>query len=283
MTKLTAVKEISDFDSSMLADSTGIDVVTIHMVEHGIVPAHYDIADAMCEAMDVGMKDMFPSLAEIFSLADALDSEAEVQELFFDPANKMAIRSAGLDPDLRDWIMVVDLRSVNERRYRLSSMEMEKIKNELVSAKDANGFICFYSDCQQVIIRKSAISEVSFRVGASYAQFSSRERAYAATMIFEGSSRPEVVGLHPDGGDDGEGEHPFANLLDAALNGRDLPPFFMVETEDDTEERFVSIHGLEVLEIPMGVLFPEIYAKDSDARYVGPDSGLGGMDAQGSA
>jgi hypothetical protein len=283
MTKLTAMKEISDFDSSMLADATGIDIVTIHMVEHGIVPVHYDIAEAMCEAMDVEMREMFPSLAEIFSLADSLDNPSEVQDLFFDPANKMAMRSAGLDPDLRDWIMVVDLRSANERRYRISSMEMEKIKNELVSAKDANGFICFYSDCQQVIIKKSAISEVSFIIAASYAQFSSRERAYAATMIFDGSSRPEVVGLQPDGGEEGDGEHPFKNLLDAALNGRDLPPFLRVETEDETEDRFVSIHGLEVLEIPMGVLFPDIYSKDSDERYVGPDSSLSGMDAQGSA
>ncbi|MBY3433130.1 hypothetical protein HFN89_02905 [Rhizobium laguerreae] len=283
MTKLTAMKEISEFDSAMLADSTGIDIVTIHMVEHGIVPVHYDHADAMCRAMDVAMTEMFPSLSEILTLADALDTEPELQELFFDPANRMAIRSAGLDPDLRDWIMIVDLRSANERRYRVSSMEMDKIKNELVSAKDANGYICFYSDCQQVIVKKNAISEVSFVVGASYAQFSSRERAYAATMVFEGSARPEVVGLHPDGGDDGEGDHPFASLLDAALNGRDLPPFLKVETEDDDEERFVSIHGLEVLEIPMGVLFREIYSKNSDARYVGPDSGLAGMDAQGEA
>jgi hypothetical protein len=283
MTKLTAMKEISDCDTSTLADSTGIDVVTIHMVEHGIAPAHYDIADALCEAMDVTMQDMFPSLSEILSMADALDNEAEVQEFFFDPANKMAIRSAGLDPDLRDWIMIVELRSGNERRYRVSSMEKERIWSELVSAKDANGYICFYSDCQQVIIKKKSFSEVSFTVGASYAQFNSRERAYAATMVFEDSSRPEIVGLEPDGGEDGEGDHPFANLLDAALNGRDLPPFFMVETDGDHEERLVSIHGLEVLEIPMGVLFPEIYSKNSDARYVGPESGLGGMDAQGSA
>ncbi|MDW9478732.1 hypothetical protein GOB57_08445 [Sinorhizobium meliloti] len=283
MTNLTAMKEISDYDSSMLADSTGIDVVTIHMIEHGIVPAHYDVADAMCEAMDVSMKDMFPSLTEILTLADVLDSRAEVQELFFDPANKMAIRSAGLDPDLRDWIMIVYLRSGTERRYRVSSMERERIRNDLVSAKDANGYICFYSDCQQVIIKKTGFSELSFVAGASYAPFNSRERAYAATMIFEDSSRPEIVGLQPDGGEDGEGDHPFANLLDAALNGRELPPFFMVDTDEEDEERLVSIHGLEVLEIPMGVLFPEIYAKNSDARYVGPDSGLGGMDAQGSA
>lgn len=283
MTNLTAMKEISDCDTSMLADSTGIDVVTIHMIEYGIAPAHYDVADALCEAMDVTMQDLFPSLFEILSMADALDSQAEVQEFFFEPANKMAFRSAGLDPDLRDWIMVVDLRSGNERRYRVSSMERERVLNEMLSAKDANGYICFYSDCQQIIIKKTAISELSFVAGASYAQFNSRERAYAATMVFEDSSRPEIVGLQPDGGEDGEGDHPFANLLDAALNGRDLPPFFKVETEDDDEDRLVSIHGLEVLEIPMGVLFPEIYSKNTDARYVGPGSGLGGMDALGSA
>jgi transcriptional regulator with XRE-family HTH domain len=282
MTRLTAMKEISECDSSMLADATGIDIVTIHMVEQGRVPIHYDHADAMCQAMDVAMTEMFPSISEILTLADSLDSEAEIQELFFEPANRMAIRSAGLDPDLRDWIMIVDLRSANERRYRLSSMEVDKVKNALVSAKDANGYICFYSDCQQVILKKDAISEVAFTAGASYAQFSSRERAYAATMVFEGSARPEVVGLHPDP-IDVDVDHPFAMLLHAAMNGQDLPPFFQVETDDDDEHRFVSVHGLEVLEIPMGVLFSEIYSQNSDARYVGMDSGLAGMDAQGEA
>jgi hypothetical protein len=283
MTKLTALKEISEFDSAMLADTTGIDIVTVNMVEYGRIPVHYDHADAMCQAMDVPMTEMFPSIGEILTLADTLDSNAEVQALFFEPANRMALRSAGLDPDLRDWIMIVDLRSLNERRYRLASTEMDRIRNELVSAKDANGYICFYSDCRQVILRKEAISEVQFVSGASYAQFSSRERAFAATMIFEGSARPQVVGLHPDGGENGEGAHPFGTLLDAAVNGRDLPPFFRVETEGDNEERYVSVHGLEALEIPMGVLFPEIYAKDTDSRYVGPDSPLGALDTKGSA
>ena len=283
MHKLTAMKEITEFDNSMLADSTGVDVVAIHMFELGMTPVHYDVADALCSAMDVPMTELFPSLAELFGVAEALESEAEIQDFFFDPSNRMAIRSAGLDPDLREWIMVVDLKSVNERRYRISSLEMDKIKNELISAKDGSGYICFYSDCQQVIIKKDAISEISFIVGASYAQFNSRERAYAATMVFENSAKPEVVGLIPDGGETGEGETPFAGLLDAALNGRDLPPFFRVVTDDEDEERFVSIHALEVLEIPMGVLFPEIYRKETDARYVSPDSSLGAMDAQGSA
>lgn len=283
MHKMTAMKQISDLDNTMLAESTGMDVVAIHMFEHGLAPIHFENADALCGAMDVPMEELFPSLAELLSMTDALETEGEVQEMFFDPAYKMAVRSAGLDPDLRDWIMIVDLKSGNERRYRLSSLEMEKVKNELVSAKDGSGYICFYADCQQVIVKKDAISELSFVVGASYAKFTSRERAFAATMIFENYPKPEVVGLSPDGGEDGEGDHPFASLLDAALNGRELPPFFRVETDDENEERFVSIHGLEVLEIPMGVLFPEIYAKDSDARYVGPGSTLGAMDAQGTA
>nr|WP_250808047.1 helix-turn-helix transcriptional regulator [Neorhizobium tomejilense] len=283
MNKLTAMKEINEFDNSMLADATGIDVVAIHMFEHGIAPIHFEEAEALCSAMDVDMDKLFPNLAELFVLCEALDSQDEVQEMFFDPANRMALRSAGLDPDLRDWIMIVDLKSGNERRYRVSSMEREKIKCALVAANDSSGYICFYADCQQIIIRKDALSEVSFVVDASYAKFSSRERAYAATLVFEGSPKPEVVGLTPDGGPDGDGEHPFASLLDAALNGRDLPPFFEVETETADEERFVSINGLEVLEIPMGVLFPECYRKHSSKRYVGPSRGLEDMDPEGEA
>lgn len=283
MHKMSAIKEFNDFDNSTLAEVIGIDVVTLHMFEHGHLPLHYEVADALCTAMDVSMEDMFPSLAALLKLADALDTEAEVQELFFEPANKMAMRSAGLDPDLRDWIMIVDLRSGSEMRYRLSSMEMDDIKNKLISSQNADGYICFYSDCQQVIMKKSAIFQVTFVVGASYAQFNSRECAFSATLVFEESPKPMIYDLQPDGGPDGAGDRPFASLFDAALNGRELPPFFRVETDDDDEERFLSIHGLEVLEIPMGILFQEIYSKNTDARYVGPDSGLGGMDAQGTA
>ena len=132
-----------------------------------------------------------------------------------------------------------------------------------------------------MILSKKAIVEMSIKPGASYAPFSSREKQFNITMVWEDSARPEIVGVEPDGGEDGEGNRPFAALLAAALAGTDLPPFFEVDGED--EERFVSIMGLEVLEIPMGVLFKEIYDDSSDARYVGPDSGLGAMDAAGNA
>lgn len=283
MPNLTAMKEISGFDSQMLVNSTGIDIVTIHLVEQGLVPVHYTNAEAMCQAMEVELKDMFPSVSEIFALADALDSDEEVHELFNEPANRMALRSAGLDPDLRDWIMILDLQSGNERRYRISSMELATIRDRVLSSKDASGYICFYADCQQIIVKKSAIVEIKFVDGASYASFSSRERAYSATMVFDMCSRPETVTLRPDGGEDGNGDAPFSNLMNAALNGHDLPPFFKVCTQDDSEERIVSIHGLEALEIPMGILFPQIYEKDSDARYVGKNSDLDLMDAKGSA
>jgi hypothetical protein len=283
MNKLTAMKEITDFDNSMLADSTGLDVVTIYMFEHGYAPIHFDHAISLCQAMDVDMAQMFPTLAELLDLSEALDSEEEMQEFLFDPPNRMAMRSAGLDPDLRDWIMVVDLKSGNERRYRLSSMELEKVRSALVSSSDSAGYICFYADCQQVILRKDAITEISFLVDASYAQFNSRERAYAATLVFDISPRPEIVGLTPDGGPDGDGPQPFAKLLDAALNGRDLPPFLEVQTEDPAEQRFVSINGLEALEVPMGILFPDCYRKTSDKRFAPPSRGLEDMESEGEA
>jgi len=282
MHRLTAMKEISSYDTPRLAEATGDDPVAIFMFEQGATPAHYHFADRLCAAMDVPLAEMFPDIREILDLAESLDSEADVQDLFFEPANRMALRSVGLDPDLREWVMIVDLKSGNERRYRLASPEVDKVRSHIVNAKDASGYICFYSDCQQVILWTDAITEIRFVVGASYAPFNSREKAYVATMVFDDSPRPEQVLLAPDGGEDGEGDRPFALLLDAAINGRDLPPFIRVEAQDD-DERYVSVHGLEAIELPMGVIFPEIYDKDGDARYVGLDSGLGGMDTQGNA
>ncbi len=283
MHKMTALKEIAEFDTEALAETTGIDPVAIYMFEHGMTAIHFEDADALCAAMDTTAAELFPTLSDLFDLVEGLESSAEVQEMFFEPAYKMAMRSVGLDPDMRDWIMVVDLKSGNERRYRISSIEMEKIRNVLLGATDGGGYICFYSDCQQVIIRKNAISELSFVVNASYAPFRSREKAFAATLVFEGAVKPEVVGLTPDGGEDGNGNRPFGKLLEAALNGKDLPPFLQVQTDGDDDERFVSIHGLEAIEIPMGVVFPDIYRKDSGARYVGPQPELDGMDTQGTA
>lgn len=282
MHKFTAIKQTTDFDSRALADQIGVDVVTLHMFEHGLAPIAFETAMVLCEVLDVLAEDMFPNVAEIINLGQELNAEAEMQALFFDPPNRMALLNACIDPDLRDWIMVVTLRSGIERRYRMLSQERDKMKALMAGARNSDGFFCFYADCQQVLLRKSAVSEISFVPGASYAAFSSRERSQVVTLVSEGDKRPELVGVNPDGGRDGEGPQPFAELISAANSGEPLPPFFQVE-DDREEERFVSINGLEVLEIPMGVIFPDIYQENSDSRLVTMDDELATIAAQGSA
>lgn len=263
MNRYAAVKQMADMNNFEIAEAVNEDVVSLYLFERGLAPIHIDTAYAICDLLEVEMKELFPNLTAIFDASDEIVDREELSEFLLEPENRMALLSSGLDPDVRDWIMIVDLFGGVERRYRMSSPEKERLEVELSGMADLKGFLTFYADCQHILLKKESIFEISFVVAASYAPFSSRERAHAITAAYTGTGKIETLMVLPDDGD----RSPFLSLVQAGAVGKDLPPFLSVTTGSDEETRFVSLLALDLLEIPVGVVFSDVYNEDTEKSY----------------
>lgn len=268
-------------DIQDLADIVGIDVVEVAMAERGIGLTHYDTVAAMASVLDLEPEDLYPTLAEHFQAIEMAEDEDTVRAQMLAPDRSAAFLMAGIDPDLEFWYAIVKLKSGNERRYRVSSVERGRMREELASMDTTEGWLLFMADCRSVAVRSSAIAEVHFTDTASYAPFSSRESAFKIVIVSPRSPRPETIKVSPDGGVDGEGPRPFAAFLEAAREGRATMRFLVLE--DGAEESFVGIDMLELMEVPLGVLLPDLYADEIVIRPPDAAADLEGMEIMGRA
>lgn len=265
-------------DLADVAEIIGVDVIELALAEHGIGLTHYDVVISIASALDVEVEDLYPSLAPVIQSLETFDGDPRVAML--DPECAQAFRAAGIDPDIAAWYAIVKLKSGNERRYRMSSDEKDKIREELMSLDNRNGYMMFMADCRHVAIRRDAIAEVRFTNKASYAAFSSDESAFNVLIVSPRSPRPEMITVEPDGGMDGRGTRPFADFLEAMRDGKETLKYLLMDDEGD--ECFIGIDMLEVIEIPAGVIMPELYEENSFLPSSEPES-LETMEVMGEA
>lgn len=279
MHRLSRLKEIKGVDNARLAEMAKVDVVTLHLFERCMIPISLAQAQRISAALDEDVSALFPDVAPILTAARECGSEAEAEAVLSQPAHSHALALDGLDPDPRDWVADLVLTSGVERRYPLSSLAVDAVRAGLRAA--GAPFLVFYSDCRHVIIRKEAISEIGLRAGFPHLPFSSRERAFTLTVCHRQWPREEHFEVAPDDLADG-GEKPFADLVENAYSADGgFPDFIRVEREDDCE-RHLSLSGVELLEIPVGLISPDIYGDDdSDAGAF--DAALERMRPAGSA
>ncbi|TLX16869.1 hypothetical protein [Rhizobium sp. MHM7A] len=262
----------------------GLDVATLIQFGLKVGFINLDTCMAICNLLDVSFFDLFPSLDD---MRPELGKDAELEDelpfiyaLFEKTENHPKVLGCGIDPDLRPWYVAVHLTSGVERRYRLSSVEKNRLDNAMTSAKDTKGYFVFHADCQTIILRRSAVQDVRFSNAMSYAQFSSDERAFAATVVLPNSPFPAVTGMTADDSSPGGHGSPLYDLINIARAGGDLPAFIRLPEEE--ELRFLQIENMEVLEIPVGLTIPGFYDDDEDDGQEVPETLLL-MEAMGTA
>jgi hypothetical protein len=269
MNKFHQIRKALRLDLASVAGRVGIDEMQLALFEHGMGWLPVSVAYRLANVVEVPIGQIFPLLRDIFDAAEEQDDDKQLEAIYA-PQNRSALIQSGIDPDRDAWFAIVQLRSGNERRYFLTSMEFARLRADIMASEDTKGFLTFHSDCQNVILRKSAISSIRFTTDASYAWFRSHERDFVLTVVSDACPRPVKMEVTPDGYPDGNGPRPFADLLssargDVAPEGEpprdnDLPPFLsLIENEDET---IVSFDGIEVIEIPCGVLMPHLYEDD---------------------
>lgn len=256
MNRFKTFRKASRMDMQTAANRAGVDVMQIALFENGMGLMPVDVAYRLSEVVEQSMSDLFPLLKDVFAAMDKVDEEEAKQELMFAPANRPVLVESGIDPDPKAWFAVVSLKSGNERRYFLTSMEYERIRHEMLHCEDAEGYLTFHSDCQNVILKKSAIHTVRFSNNASYAWFASHESDFFITTVSDACPRPVKMLATPDGRE--TDDRPFAELFQAARGeGGKMPPFFSMS--DDPDEVVISFDQIEVVEIPCGVMMPDLY------------------------
>lgn len=249
-----------------VAKILGLDVATVIQFSLKVGFLNLDTCIAICNVLGVSFFDMFPALVDLRPSNPEADLEDElpyIYGIFNKTENHPKLLACGIDPDPRPWYVAVHLTSGVERRYRLSSIEKNRLDNALSSAKNTSGYFVFYSDCQTIILRRSAVQDVRFSNSMSYAQFSSDERGFAATVVLPNSPFPAVTGMVADNaGPNGHGS-PLFDLIQIARAGGELPAF--VRLPEEEELRFLQIENMEVLEIPVGLTIPGFYDENDDA------------------
>ncbi|NTF17581.1 helix-turn-helix transcriptional regulator [Agrobacterium rubi] len=277
MNKFHQIRKALRLDLVTAAGKAGIDEMQLALFEHGMGWIAIGTAYRLAAILEVPVGQVFPLLRDVFAKAELLDDEAERLELVFKPENREILAQSGIDPDRMAWYAIFQLKSGNERRYFLTSTEYRRMRQEMLHSETSDGFLTFHSDCQNVILRKAAIASVRFTNDASYAWFRSTERDFVITVVSNVSPRPVKMEVPPDGRPDGNGPRPFAELLAAARGEHpvvppdspetarpqpDMPAFFSLL--DDPDETIVSFDGIEVIEIPCGVLMPDLYDEDEE-------------------
>lgn len=271
MNKFHQIRRALHIDLVTAAGRVGIDEMQLALFEQGIGWIGIATAFRLQEVVEVPMDHIFPLLKDVFDKAANCMSDEEREALIFAPENREALAQSGIDPDRMAWYAIVQLKSGNERRYFLTSTEYARIRADMLNSEGSDGFLTFHSDCQNVILRKSAIASVRFTNDASYAWFRSHERDFVITVVSSVSPRPVKMEVTPDGRPDGNGPRPFADLFVAARGessiGTDgqkdsggMPTFFSLV--DHPDETLVSFDGIEVIEVPCGVLMPDLYEDD---------------------
>lgn len=274
MNKFHLLRKAVGLDLPLAANMVGVDEMQLALFEQGMGWIHMTTAFRLADAIETPVGEIFPLLKDLFASVEALEEDAEREAILFASDKKEILLQSGIDPDRRPWFAVVQLKSGNERRYFLTSMEYARLRNEFLNAEDDAGFLSFHSDCQNVILRKAAVASIKFTNNASYAYFASHERDFILTVVSDASPRPVLLQVDPDGYPKGQGPRPFAELLAAArgepsiIEGESLPrpaalpPFFSLS--DAPDETIISFAGIEVIEVPCGVIMPELYEDDEE-------------------
>jgi len=280
MNKIRELRSKAGLGLDEVADAVGVDVVEIALAEHGVGMVRFDLGISIARVLDVHPGELFPGVRDLIDEINAL-GEDEMREAMLEPTRAQALSGAGLDPDLMPWYAIVRLKSGNERRYYVTSSEAKRIRQALAGPR-GDGFLCFLADCRHVLLRLDAVADVRFTNRASYAPFDSEESAYEVVMISGLSPRPERIEVAPDGGVDGDGPRPFAELLDLAAAGTSAAPSFVTVGAEDGDERYVSVDLVEALEVPVGVVNPAIYDDGGGCGSKGA-GGLAEMEVLGRA
>ena len=77
------------------------------------------------------------------------------------------------------------------------------------------------------------------------------------------------------------GRRPFADFIEAARQGRTSTNFLLLE--EDGDEVYVGIDRIEAVEIPLGVLMPDLYGSEYPPAPENRPSTLEEMEAMGQA
>lgn len=278
MNKFHQIRKALRLDLVTAAGKAGIDEMQLALFEQGLGWIAIGTAFRLADVVEVPIGQIFPLLRDVFARAERAAEETDREAIILAPENREILARSGIDPDRMAWYAIVQLKSGNERRYFLTSTECSRIRQEMLHSQTAEGFLTFHSDCQNVILRKSAIASVRFTNDASYAWFRSHERDFVITVVSNLSPRPVKMEVTPDGRPDAKGPRPFAELLTAARGehpdvspegleavgtaSAEMPTFFSLL--DDPDETIVSFDGIEVIEIPCGVLMPDLYEDDEE-------------------
>jgi len=279
MNKIRELRSKAGLGLDEVADAVGVDVVEIALAELGVGLVRFDLGISIARVLDVHPGELFPGVRDLIDEINAL-GEDEMREAMLEPSRAEALSSAGLDPDLLPWYAIVRFKSGNERRYYVTSSEAGRIRQSLAGPR-GGPFVRFLADCRHILLRLDAVADVRFTNRASYAAFDSEESAYEVVMVSGLNPRPERIEVTPDGGDDGDGPRPFAELLEVAAGDSGAPSFLMMGG-DDGEDRYVSVDLVEALEVPVGVVNPSIY-DDGGGRAAQGAAGLAEMEVMGRA
>lgn len=286
MNSFRAAMAESGLDLGDVARLLNLDVAAVIQFGMQVGFINLETCLGICNVLNVSFFDLFPSMHD---LKPELSEEAEIEDeapfvyaLFEKTEFHPRLLACGIDPDPSQWFVAFQLSTGLERRYRLSSIEKNRLENALSFAADTSGHFVFHADCQTVIIRRSAVLDVRFANSMSYAQFSSDEKAYAATLVLPGSPFPVVTTLIPDNRLPAGHGSPLFNLISAARDGQDLPPF--IRFADSDEIRFLQIENMELFEIPVGLTIPGFYDDEKEgADLPGDEANLLHAEAMGTA
>lgn len=276
MNRIRELRRKAGLDIDDVADAIDEDYLTVAIAEMGADLVHIDVAEGIAGVLDVGLEELFPNARHVLSEISSIPDD-ELEEFLLSRAEELA--AAGIDPDPTTWYAILRLQSGNEMRYRISSAVKDRIRDALLGP-GATGFFSFLADCRHVLVRAEAIRDLRFVDHAHYEPFSSGHAAWDIVLVSCASSRPEVIKVRPEGTDDWKGRRPFSDLLSAATGAHPMPSF--LELAADGCERYVRLDHVELLEIPMGIVMPMVYADEVEVAD-GLGGGLEGMAPLGRA
>ncbi|HOC54693.1 MAG TPA: helix-turn-helix domain-containing protein [Verrucomicrobiota bacterium] len=223
-----------------------------------------DLAFRICAALKRPIEDVFPPTKKAIAILQKNGSGKNCKP---HPEADRLMGEAGIDVDPADWIVQFRLRNGLEGMWCLSSKEVDRLVRR--AQFQENVFFCSQSRMTAFAVNLRHLSFFHLRFGFNEVAEKDVEQKEEVSVYLANSAKPLEFDVAPDPEpptDDLEDEGPFRNLLHD-LEAMDEYPQAdpVIDFVDlDGEQAFFRTEQVALIEIPLGIIHPEMEDESND-------------------
>ncbi|GLI91095.1 helix-turn-helix transcriptional regulator [Methylocystis echinoides] len=273
MTKnnIKTMREKKGLSRKALADLVGASRQQIHRIEAGVQSVRFDLALAICDALEAELTDVFPAVKA--ALARASRGQKPSVDRLRDEKAREDLEKAGFDMDPEIWIFRFRLRGGTAEDLQVSGPDKRRLWGLV---QNNEGFAVFDSGNCRYAINLALLQFCQFQFEAP---FPAVRQALARRadeidpepellLRFIDRVEPERFSVDRDGCSIGDANANYGDVqiqtLFASAESREEDRFLFTDMDD--ESVFFSLAAVSMFAVPLRLVEPALYEGTDEAE-----------------